>query len=158
MAQCKRHPRRETNLCCGKCGDPICPKCMVQTPVGARCPACARLSRVPTYQVSGIYYLRAIGAALGLAIACGIIWGLIRAFVPFFYLGWLIGPAAGFAIGEGITLSVNRKAGLKLAAIGGAAVLAAYLIATFTLFPGHFSLMDILAVALGIFVSVSRLR
>ena len=132
MAQCKGHPKTETNLFCGKCGDPICPKCRVQTPVGARCPTCARLSRVPTYQVSGKYYLRAIGAALG--------------------------PAAGFAIGEGITFSVNRKAGLKLAVIGGIAVVCAYLIATFTFRPGHFSLIDILAVALGIFVSVSRLR
>lgn len=158
MAQCKRHPRTETNLFCGKCGDPICPKCLVQTPVGARCPACAGLSRVPTYQVSGKYYLRAVGAAIGLAIACGVIWGLVRTYVPFFYLGWLIGPAAGFAIGEGITLSVNRKAGRKLALIGGAAVFCAYLIATFTFWSGHFSLMDILAVTLGIFVSVSRLR
>ncbi len=158
MAQCKRHPRNETNLYCGKCGDPICPKCLVQTPVGARCPACAGLSRVPTYQVSGKYYLKAIGAAIGLAFACGVIWGLVRTFVPFFYLGWLIGPAAGFVIGEGITLSVNRKAGLKLALIGGAAVLCAYFIAYFTFWPGYFSLMDILAVALGIFVSVSRLR
>jgi hypothetical protein len=158
MAQCKRHPGRETNLYCGKCGDPICPKCLIQTPVGAHCPACAKLSRVPTYQVSGIYYLRAVGAAIGLAIACGVIWGLIRAYVPFFYLGWLIGPAAGFAIGEGITLSVNRKAGLKLAVIGGVAVCCSYVIATFSFWPGHFSPFDILAVALGIFVSVSRLR
>jgi len=158
MAQCKRHPRRETNLYCGKCGDPICPKCLVQTPVGARCPTCAGLTRVPTYQVSGRYYLRAIAAAIGLAILCGIAWGFVRILVPFWYLGWLIGPAVGYGIGEGITLSVNRKAGIKLAVIGSIAVLFSYLIATFTIFPGHFSLMDILAVALGVFVSVSRLR
>ncbi len=84
--RCKRHPEIETNLSCGKCGDPICPKCMVQTPVGARCPSCARLSRVPTYRVSGIYYLRAIGAGLGLAVVCGLLWGFLRAFIPFFYL------------------------------------------------------------------------
>jgi hypothetical protein len=158
MAQCKRHPRIETNLFCNKCGDPICPKCLVQTPVGGRCPSCARLSRIPTYQVSGKYYLRAVGAAFGLAVGCGLIWGLIRVFVPLVYLGWLVGPAVGFVIGEGITIAVNRKAGLKLAIIGGAAVVCAYLIAMFTFWQGHFSFFDILAVALGIFVSVGRLR
>ena len=74
------------------------------------------------------------------------------------YLGLLIGPTAGFAIGDGITLSVNRKAGLKLAIVGGVAVVCAYFIASFTFWPYHFNFLDILAVALGIFVSVGRLR
>lgn len=39
---CYRHPKRETNVHCSNCGRPICPDCMTVTPVGMRCPECAR--------------------------------------------------------------------------------------------------------------------
>lgn len=43
MAQtCYRHPNRETGVSCSSCGRPICPECMTPTPVGMRCPECAR--------------------------------------------------------------------------------------------------------------------
>lgn len=43
MAQtCYRHPNRETGVSCSSCGRPICPECMTPTPVGMRCPKCAR--------------------------------------------------------------------------------------------------------------------
>jgi membrane associated rhomboid family serine protease len=39
---CYRHPSRETGVSCSNCGRPICPDCMTSTPVGMRCPDCAR--------------------------------------------------------------------------------------------------------------------
>lgn len=39
---CYRHPSRETGVSCSSCGRPICPECMTPTPVGMRCPECAR--------------------------------------------------------------------------------------------------------------------
>jgi membrane associated rhomboid family serine protease len=39
---CYRHPNRETGVSCSNCGRPICPDCMTSTPVGMRCPECAR--------------------------------------------------------------------------------------------------------------------
>src|SRR5215210_368198 len=42
MASCYRHPGRETNVSCSSCARPICPDCMISTPVGMRCPECAR--------------------------------------------------------------------------------------------------------------------
>jgi len=39
---CYRHPDRETRVSCSSCGRPICPECMTPTPVGMRCPECAR--------------------------------------------------------------------------------------------------------------------
>ena len=43
MAQtCYRHPNRETGVSCSNCERPICPDCMTPTPVGMRCPECAR--------------------------------------------------------------------------------------------------------------------
>src|ERR671932_1506920 len=42
MATCYRHPSRETGVSCSNCGRPICTDCMTPTPVGMRCPECAR--------------------------------------------------------------------------------------------------------------------
>lgn len=41
MQTCYRHPDRETNVSCSRCGRPICPECMTPSPVGMRCPECA---------------------------------------------------------------------------------------------------------------------
>ncbi len=57
MATCYRHPGRETNVACSSCGRAICPDCMTSTPVGMRCPDCARqrtrVHRAPTGLMSG---------------------------------------------------------------------------------------------------------
>ncbi|WP_320672864.1 rhomboid family intramembrane serine protease [Patulibacter defluvii] len=42
MPTCYRHPARETGVACSNCGRPICPDCMTPTPVGMRCPECAK--------------------------------------------------------------------------------------------------------------------
>jgi membrane associated rhomboid family serine protease len=80
---CYRHPDRETRVSCSSCGRPICPECMTPTPVGMRCPECARqrtrvvrgvgqadgFSRFPaTYAliaINVIVYLVEIGAGGG---------------------------------------------------------------------------------------------
>ncbi len=160
--KCAAHPRVETNLRCGKCGKPICPKCMVQTPVGARCPECARLYKLPTYRVSTVYYLRAGGTALGMALVCGVIWGVVNLFLPFFFLNLLLGAGVGYAIGEVVGLAVNRKRGRGLAAVAGAGVAISYLVSILLFFSLPFGLFPILlalaSVALGIFIAVTRLR
>jgi len=160
--KCAYHPDVETNLRCGKCDKPICPKCMVQTPVGARCRDCAGLDKLPTFRVSTRYYLLAAGVALGMALVCGGAWGAIEWLVPIFSLNLLLAPAAGYAIGEVTSISVNRKRGTGLAVLGGIAVAISYAVTYF--FPGVlpfgiFSVVyHIIAVGLGIFIAVNRLR
>ncbi len=169
--RCATHPAIETNLRCGKCDKPICPKCMVQTLVGARCPDCARLSKLPTYRVSTQHYLRAAGTGLGMAIACGIVWGVVGLFMRFFFLNLILAAGAGYAIGEVISLSVNRKRGTRLAIVAGSALVASYLVSLWFvsfLFGVPFSLVlplspfniifALVSIALGIYVAVTRLR
>jgi hypothetical protein len=144
---------------------------MVQTPVGARCPDCAKLYKLPTFHVSTKYYLMAAGTALGMAIACGAIWGAIEWVIPRFSLNLLLAPGAGYAIGEVVSLSVNRKRGTGLAIVGGIAVAITYIFSLLAISlladisfhralpSGLFSIIyHIIAVALGIFVAVTRLR
>jgi hypothetical protein len=156
--KCATHPEVETNLRCGKCDKPICPRCMVQTPVGARCRECARLYKLPTYRMSPRYYFRAVGTALGMALVTGAIWGLVSNYIPFFYLNIILGAAAGYAIAEVISLAVNRKRGIPLAVIAGLATGLSYLVAWVVPWGLYFNFFDILAVAVGIFVAVSRIR
>ena len=158
--RCATHHEVETSLKCGKCGKPICPKCMVQTPVGAKCKDCARLYKLPTYNVSKVYYLRAAGTAIGAGIVGGVLWWIVGIFLPF-YLGLLLAAGIGYATGELVSLSVNRKRGKGLATIAALGVAISYLV---TIIAGGVPLgllgiaLDFLALALGIFIAVNRLR
>jgi hypothetical protein len=156
--RCKRHPEIETNLTCAKCGEPICPKCLIQTPVGARCRTCAKLSRVPTYRIPKIFYLRAIGAGIGAALVTGILWGLLQKYLPFAYLNLLLATAVGYGIGEAISLSVNRKCGIGLTIISGLAVLLSYYISAFYFWGFNFHPIDPLGIVIGVIVAVTRVR
>jgi hypothetical protein len=160
--RCVRHPDVETSLRCGKCATPICPRCMVQTPVGGRCPDCAGLQKLPTFRVSGSYYLRAIGAALVMAVVVGLLWGLINYFIAFFYINLLLAGGVGYVIAEAIGFSTNRKRGTWLAAIGGTAVVLSYLINIFTFGSIPRSpltiIFDLVSIGIGISTAVNILR
>jgi hypothetical protein len=162
--KCTAHPNIETVLACSKCGKPICPKCLVQTPVGARCRECARLEKPPTYAVSSVYLLRAVLAGLGVAVASGIIWIFINAYVRFFLsFDILLAGAAGYVIAEAISRATNHKRGPALAFIAAAGVFLAFTIShgLFWFIPtaiGLGYLFDLAAVVLGIVIAVNRLR
>jgi len=97
-----------------------------------------------------------------MAFVCGAVWGVIEWVIPFFSFNLLLAPAAGYVIAEVVSRSVNRKRGTGLAIVGGIAVIISYFV-TF-LFPGGLPfgpftvLYHLLALALGIFVAVTRLR
>lgn len=94
---CYRHPSRETAVSCSNCERPICTDCMVYTPVGIKCPECARQPRSAIVRLRPQRAARAIGAALaaGLAMGFGIV--LLQGVGLFFalILGWLIGVGMG---------------------------------------------------------------
>lgn len=47
---CARHPSSVTYLRCASCNTPICPRCRVMTPVGAKCPDCAHVPLNPKFR------------------------------------------------------------------------------------------------------------
>ena len=159
--RCALHPETETNLRCSKCGQLICPKCLVQTPIGARCPECAALKRLPVYDVSAVFYARAIAAGLITASVLGAIWP----FIPLGgFLSLIIAAGIGYAIGEVVSLSVNRKRGLRLQAIAGTGMVVSYTIRSLLETPhlgfvhSFLNVYVLIALALGIIIAVSRLR
>lgn len=159
--KCAAHPDVDTNLRCGKCGKPICPRCLVQTPVGSRCRDCAKLYKLPTYRISAVFYLRAAGAALGMAIVAGLAWGFLSNYLPYIYLHLLLAAGLGYAIGEVTGLAVNRKRGIWLAIIGGIAVALSYAIRIFSFGEvpviGLGLIIDLISLVIGIYMAVNRL-
>ncbi len=123
---CARHPDVETALACGRCGTPICPRCLVYTPAGTRCPDCGRAPTLPIHQVGFTDLLRIAGVALPLGVMLGIAGALI--FPPRLggLLMILIGVAAGSATGtlmaEAI-MRVSKKRGPRVIAIASAGLL-----------------------------------
>ncbi|MDP9385996.1 MAG: rhomboid family intramembrane serine protease [Actinomycetota bacterium] len=97
MATCYRHPSRETGVSCSNCDNPICTDCMTATPVGMRCPDCAKQKTkvrtaasigggdpMATYVLIGLSVLVAFGSGSVLGGNTG---------SPVFRDGALFGPA-----------------------------------------------------------------
>jgi hypothetical protein len=103
---CVNHPQVETYLRCNKCGQPICPKCAVQTPVGYRCRDCISAQQKVFYtDFSPVHYVIAAAVALPLSLAAG--WILPN-------LGWFVivlGPLAGTGIAEAARWAIRRRRG-----------------------------------------------
>ncbi|MGA7671333.1 MAG: hypothetical protein WBW04_12990 [Nitrolancea sp.] len=110
---CTYHPNVLTRLRCSKCGTPICPRCAVETPVGFRCPDCAAVRGLPTYQTSGNALAKSIGIGIVVAVAVGVLWGYFPQWE--FYLSLIL----GFGVAEGMAWGANYKRGsdLQIAAI-----------------------------------------
>ena len=128
---CARHPRVESRLGCSRCGTLICPRCLVQSDVGARCPDCARVQQLPMFRLDGLTIAKAVSTAVVLAGSTGAAWGLLffRVFsIP--YLPWLLLLGIGFLTGEAISVSTNRKRGRLLQYIAAAGVVVSYAVAS----------------------------
>ena len=115
---CVNHPRRETVLRCGKCGDFICTRCMVTTPVGVRCRSCAQLRRLPQFDVGPLLLARSGLAGLAVSIVC---WVLISG-VPF--LRYFLAIVVGAAVGETMSRLARQRTSRALEVLAVADVLA----------------------------------
>lgn len=162
--QCARHPDVETDLGCSRCGTAICPKCLVYTPVGTRCPDCAQVRRIPTYNMQSDTFIRAIAAALVAGLLLGLTWWFFNV-ITYFFFGVFAGLALGVGMGEAISLATNRKRGPPLQAIAVGGIVLAYLVRTGLLMAFDWDFGDLrtdiwgLLVALFAgFIAVGRLR
>ena len=158
--QCARHPKVETELTCGRCETPICPRCAVFTDVGARCPTCAPARKLPQFEVGFVYLLRGAAAALGTGAALGAVWGaLLPGGIGF--LGLFLAAFVGYAIAEAVSVVTNRKAGTALQVVAAAGALAAYLVRNLVIGDGLLPTDDLfgyIAVIVAGAVAISRLR
>lgn len=104
---CARHPKVETAVTCASCGKPICPKCMVYTPVGIKCRECGLSKGGTLFKVSP----GRLALAFVTALAAGVVAALLG------HLGFLVIFVAmgyGYFAGSVILKASGMKRGLKL--------------------------------------------
>lgn len=117
VLHCAKHPKIETGLRCASCGTPICPKCMVVTPVGMKCSNCASNRGSHLFKVSP---QRLFLAGLASLIA-GAVGGLIGSFG--LLLIFFVSASYGYFAGNIILRASGMKRGLKLEIIAGMGML-----------------------------------
>lgn len=118
---CANHPERETLLRCNKCGKPICPECAIRHPVGLRCRECARVKKLPIYDVALAEY-----ATAGLV---GVSVSTVAAFLMSLIGGWwfvllIIGPVVGGFIAETMSRVIGFKRGRGMQVLAGSSIVA----------------------------------
>lgn len=164
---CARHPDVETGLSCGRCGTPICPRCLVYTPAGTRCPTCAAIGRPKMYTLGPLDYARAVVTAVVVGVAVGFAAALLFAPSPRIGLFSIIfaaagGYGAGIAMAEALNLTTSRKRGREMQIIaGGGVMLAALTRLVVSGVPLEFVVRDfggLMLVAIAVSVASSRLR
>ena len=121
LTHCARHPSVETSLRCGRCGTPICPRCLVSTPVGARCATCAQVKRFATV-LKPVDIVRAL--VLGIAVAMA--GTLIAQIIPF--ISFIALAAVGYVVGEVVSQAVNRKRGTDIGVLAIVCLFLGYLL------------------------------
>jgi hypothetical protein len=157
IVDCARHPGVETALRCQRCEAPICPRCMIQSPVGAKCPGCAKVMRSPIYTLNPVQFARAAGAALIGGVITGIIWGLIL--VPFTigFLSIFVGAGLGYLFTRLLEWSSGRKRGLMMVTLATLGILIAWAI-TVPMVGLGVARYGLVAAGIGVFFSYQNLK
>lgn len=128
MAKCSYHPNVDTEMTCNECGKPICPKEMVSTPVGYKCPDCARPARSQYRYVKPKQLAFAILAGLGAALAGGFVLWLIG------FRFFLISILYGSLVGEAVRRGAGGHRGPTMVAVGIGSVIVGGLVTGLGLF------------------------
>ena len=131
---CVNHPQTATSLRCNRCGNPICVKCAVRTPVGYRCKSCVKGQQAAFYTAVPSDYV--IAAIITLPLAA--IGQFIGPMLWFFAL--FAGPIAGGVIADLVWRATGKRRGqytwlvVAVALIVGAAPAVAWTVFTSGLF------------------------
>ncbi len=157
VVQCPRDPGVETALRCSRCDTPICPRCLVHTPVGARCRDCARISKSPVYTLDQMQVLRAALASVVGGVVMGGIWLLVLAPFTVGFLSIFIGAGLGYVFTRLMELATGRKRGPVVAGLAVFGIGIAWSMQV--IFLGlHFGLYGLVAAGVGVYFAYQNLR
>ncbi|MGH2836769.1 MAG: hypothetical protein ACRDJY_00295 [Thermoleophilaceae bacterium] len=119
---CYRHPKSETYVRCGRCDQPICPKCAVQGPVGFRCRQCGLVKNASIRDFSP----RQLALGIGVTFGGGALLGYLGGQIGFFSI--FISFFAGSFIAEGAVRFMGLKRGPVMRAIVYGGLLAGFVL------------------------------
>ncbi len=121
---CINHPKTETRLRCNRCGNPICPKCAVRTPVGFRCRQCIKGQQAVFYSATLVDYVIAVVIGLVASTVAAFIVNAVGIFFTFF-----LAPVAGGVIAEVVRWATGRRRGRWMWLVVSACIVVGALVA-----------------------------
>ncbi len=157
VVYCLKDPTVETALRCQRCDDPICPRCMVQSPVGAKCRACARVMRSPIYKLSTAQFTRSFAAASIGGVGTGLVWGLVLLPFTVGFFSIFLGAGLGYAFTRLLEWASGRKRGPVMIGLAIMGISIAWGMTLLFVEP-RFALYGLVAVGIGIYFSYQNLR
>ena len=144
---CARHPQIETRLTCQRCETPICPQCMIATPVGMKCRDCV--------SHAGAGYMQSAPQELVFAFLGGVVIASVMSWVLLMCL--IAGAPYGYAIGEAVLRCGKRKRGVATQVVAALCVVIGAGVALS--FPFRTAVpLFLFNVVLAVIVAVSRVR
>ncbi len=158
VVQCARDPGVQTALRCSRCDTPICPKCMIQTPVGARCRDCARIARSPVYSLSTTDTAKAAGAAIAGGVAMGLVWGFVLLPFSFGFLSIFVGAGLGWAFTRLMEAVTRRKRGPVVVGLAFMGIGIAWGMQPLFFVPFQFALYGLVAAGVACYFAYQSLR
>lgn len=153
---CAKHSKTPTNVRCGRCDTPVCPRCLVFAPVGVRCRDCGKPTKLPQYQVSLPLLLRALAASLAVGGAGGVALYFAWTYLGgFFYL--IAAAGVGYVVSEATSFAAQRKRGPALGSVAAFGTVAGHAPLIFLL-GGAIPVFILLGAVIAAFVAFVRLR
>lgn len=169
---CLRHPHTASNLRCGRCSDLICPECMVQSPVGARCPDCATIGRAPIFRATPVELIVTVGLSLVGAVVFGAAYGVVVWVLWNLPINFSIGNVAasliiglaGAPVGEFVRRAGKYKLDSRLRIVAAMTMFLVWVVgiivsSTLGVWTGLFiNIVGYIGLGIGVYVAMNRVR
>ncbi|MBK16114.1 MAG: hypothetical protein CL770_05450 [Chloroflexi bacterium] len=143
------------NIFCVRCSIPVCPKCIVHSPVGVRCISCGKSSLSVLNKMSIGLFLK----TLFISVFSGLLIGYVLLIMSDIYLYWIhwIGVLfAAYAISEIVYKISEYKRGFKVQLIGSLGLGVCICVQLF--FSGYFSVFTLIVGGISFYLIMLKLR
>ena len=118
---CYRHPNKETRITCTECGKYICTSCIIQAPVGQKCPDCVNSHVTHLEKISPQQYF--IAGIVGIIVSSILSYIWFKFAIRMFLIDLLLAYVVGYATTKAIGKAIGSKIGFRIQALAGATVL-----------------------------------
>ena len=157
IVYCSRCAGVETALRCSRCESPICPNCLIQSPVGARCSSCAQVRKAPMYTLNRNQIVTGLLTAISGGVVMGYLWTWIGLLTGGIFFTIILGVGLGYAITKLMDFATGQRRGPVVIGFATLGIIIAWAIQMIYLGFAT-SLPTIIAAAIGFYFAYQKLK